>query len=677
MDRREAEGRIHKLRDEIDRYRYAYHVLDDPSVTDEIYDSLTRELAKLEAAYPDLVTPDSPTQRVGGAPLKEFRKVRHTAPMLSFNDVFTAEDFRAWFERLGNYLKRSVETELYVELKIDGLAIELVYENGLFVQGSTRGDGQIGEDVTQNLRTVKAIPLRIVPREPGVTVPKKLVVRGEVFITREEFERVNAEQKKKGERVYANPRNIAAGSIRQLDPKVTASRRLDSFEYAIVEGFAPKTHEEEHVMLAKLGFKTNTHNQHVKSLAEAIAFRDRWEKQRGELPYEIDGVVAILNSNHAFAEAGAVGKAPRAAIAYKFSPREATTRVAEIRVQVGRTGALTPVAVLQPVSLGGITITHATLHNFDEIKRLDVRVGDTVVVTRAGDVIPQVQEVLRDLRTGKERPFKMPTRCPVDGSKVVKEGAILRCSNSRCGARLREHLYHFVARPAFNIEGLGPKILDRFLDEGLITDAADLFSLHKGDIMVLKHFGEKSAENIVDEIRAKRSVTLPRFLFSLGILHVGEETANLLAATFSLGKQKNGIAELIGRYTKLGREDLERVSDIGPKVSESIYAWFRDARNIKFLERLADAGVEVEAPKAAGRKGKFAGKTFVLTGTLRTLEREDAKERIRAAGGEVSETVSPKTSYVVVGENPGSKYARARTLSVPVLREEEFLKLLR
>jgi len=663
MNKEIIKTRIKKLRGEINKYRYAFHVLDKELISQEALDSLKKELFDLELQCPEFITPDSPTQRIGGKPLKKFIKVRHEEPMLSFNDAFSEEDMKDWFLRLENFLGRKIKPEFYCELKIDGLAIELVYENGIFVQGSTRGDGIIGEDITQNLKTVEAIPL-------SLQIPKRLVIRGEVFITKKEFERINKEQEKKGEKTFANPRNMAAGSIRQLDPKITASRRLDSFQYAIVTDIGQKAHQEEHQILKSLGCKTNPNNKLVHSLSEVFEFRNHWEKHRDKLHYEIDGIVVILNDNKVFEEGGVIGKAPRAAVAYKFSPKEATTVVLDIQIQVGRTGALTPVAKLKPVTVGGVTVSNSTLHNYDEIQRLGLKVGDTVIVSRAGDVIPQVVKVLKDLRTGREKDFHMPKNCPVDGSKVVKEGAIYRCSNPKCGARHREGLIHFVSRSTFDIRGLGSQIIDRFLDEGLISDAADIFSLKQGDIEVLERFGEKSAENIVSEIQSKKKISLARFLYSLGILHVGEETAIVLARRFPVSDSKS----LIKKYQSLDVQELQTVQDIGPKVAESIYNWFHEPRNIKLIEKLAKSGVQIKEESI--RSQKLGNKVFVLTGSLSSMSRDEAKQKIRALGGDVSETVSKKTDYVVAGVEPGSKYDKAKKLNIKTLNEEDFLKLL-
>ena len=686
MTKEEAKKRIEKLREAIDRYRYAYHVENKSLISDEALDSLKKELFDLEQKYPDLITLDSPTQRVAGKPLPEFEKVRHETPMTSLNDAFSEEDVKDWLTRLENFFGRKVKQEFYCELKIDGLAIELIYKNGVLIQGSTRGDGLIGENVTNNLKTVEAIPLKSQISNLKSSVQggsasggqiSRLTVRGEVFLTKKEFERINKELAKAGEKVYANPRNLAAGTIRQLDPKITAARKMDSFQYAIVSDMGQIKHSEEHEILHKLGFKTNPNNKIAKSLEEVIEFRNYWESHRDKLPYEIDGIVVILNDNKDFRTAGIIGKAPRAAIAYKFAAKEAATIIKDIKVQVGRTGALTPVAELNPVQVGGITISHATLHNFDEIKRLGLKIGDTVIVSRAGDVIPKITEVLKEMRTGKEKEFHMPRVCPVDDSKVVQDGVILRCSNKACGARLRESLYHFVSRAAFNIEGLGPKIIDRFLDEGLIADAADIFTLEKGDIEILERFGEKSAENLVTEIGEKKKITLPRFIFSLGILHVGEETANLLAQTISnLKSQISNPIDSVKTFENLSLERLQQIRDIGPKVAQSIYDWFRDKRNEKFLEKLDKVGVQILASHISHLASKLKGLSFVLTGTLESMSREEAKEKIRALGGDVSESVSKKTSYVVFGKEPGSKLEKAKKLGVKALNESEFKTFL-
>lgn len=685
MELQDARLRIEKLRKEIERARYAYHVENRDLLSPEALDSLKKELFDLEARYPELVTPDSPTQRVAGKPLAKFRKVTHFGGerlrMNSLNDAFSEDDMRAWLKRLEDYLGRPYRGGYYCDPKMDGLAVELIYRDGVLVEGATRGDGLVGEDITVNLKTIEAIPLRL--RVSNTRFPKEIAIRGEVFLTKKEFARLNAEQRKRGEKEYANPRNVAAGSLRQLDPRVTASRKLDFFAYGIPgdgeDYFAAyPTKEREYAALRAFGFKTNPHGRVVSSLDEVFAFHAQLLKEREKLPYEIDGVVVSVNDNRVYREAGIVGKAPRGAIAYKFSPREATTVVEDIRVQVGRTGALTPVAVLRPVEVGGVTVAHASLHNFDEVARLGVKIGDTVIVSRAGDVIPQVTKVLAGLRTGKEKVFKPPVRCPVDGSALVREGVIVRCGNPRCAARHREALYHFVSRPAFDIRGVGVKVIDRFLDEGLIGDAADLFTLREGDIAALPRFGEQSAANIVSEIERKKHVSLSRFIYALGIFHVGEETARALAhAVMNNQPPITKPTDVLKRFQKMSRGDLENVPDIGPKVSESIFRWFREPRNVAFLEKLDAVGVRIAAEAIKTKSSKLNGKVFVLTGTLSSMSRDDAKARIRALGGEVSESVSKKTSYVVVGENPGSKREAAIKFGVTMLDEGEFLEMLK
>lgn len=697
MNKEEAKKRIEKLRQEINYHRYLYHVLDKEEISPEALDSLKKELFDLEQQFPDLITPDSPTQRVGGEPLKEFKKVKHPKPMLSFNDVFSEEDLRAWEKRFLDFLGSRVhhsEKFYYCELKFDGLAMEFHYDDGLFVCGATRGDGYIGEDVTQNIKTIEAVPLRLFDKEQVIETlkkeklfhvvekiqknfPKKIVARGEVIMHKKELERLNQEQIKKGLKPFANPRNAAAGSVRQLDPKITAARKLDSYAYSLVTDFGQKTHEEEHIILRALGFKVNPYSQPAKDLEEVIEYHKYWSKNREKLPYEIDGIVVILNNEEDFERAGYVGKAPRAAIAYKFALKQATTIVKDIIVQVGRTGVLTPVAILEPVNVGGVTISRSTLHNFEEIKRLGLKIGDTVIVGRAGDVIPQIIQVLPHLRTGREKEFQIPKKCPMCGSPIIKDegGIIYRCSNKNCFAINRRSLYHFVSKSAFDIIGVGPKIIDRLLEEGLIRDAADLFNLKEGDLAVLERFGEKSAENIIRAINQRRKIDLARFIYALGILHVGEETAGVLA--MNLLKSKRDITkptDLLDAMKNFSVEDLEAIEDIGPKVALSIKNWFEEKNNQKFLEKLDNANIEITKPAIASSKLK--GKIFVLTGTLDSMSREEAKERIKRLGGRVASSVSKHTDFVVVGKDPGSKYEKAQSLGVKIIDEQEFLKML-
>lgn len=682
MTKRDEIGeRILKLQKLIEYHRTLYHTFDAPEISDAAFDALNNELKEFERTHPEYFTSGLPTQKIGGTILEKFGKVTHEMPMLSFHDAFSETEMREWLLRVENHLislgeKKKID-DFYCELKIDGIAIELKYENGMLTQGSTRGDGRVGEDITENIKTVSTIPETLIQLGKW-PIPKHLIVRGEIFITKKDLMRINKEQEKNGLKPYANTRNLAAGSVRQLDSSITASRKLNSFQYDIATktDFSIMTHEEKHKILASWGFVVNEHNKTAGSLEEVFRFRNLWEKKREKLDYEIDGVVVIENNNTLFERAGIVGKAPRAAIAYKFAPKEATTIVEEIKVQVGRTGALTPVAELRPVAVGGVVIAHATLHNYDEIQRLGLKIGDTVIVSRAGDVIPKIIRVLPELRTGKEKNFKMPRYCPVDGGTVVHEGVLHHCANADCGARHKEQLYHFVSRGAFDIRGLGQKLIDRFLDEGLISDAPDIFELKKGDIEILPRFGEKSADNIMKEIGEKKEIILPRFLYSLGILHIGEETARALSEKiYGEVEDVNTPADVWRFFSKLSIESLQQIPDIGPKVAESIFSWFHHDGNKGLLKRFSDVGVTIKKEKRR-EGGKFQGKIFVFTGTLSLLEREGAKERVRALGGSASETVSQKTSFVVAGENPGSKFEKAKKMGVKVISEKEFLALL-
>ncbi|MBI2633831.1 MAG: NAD-dependent DNA ligase LigA [Parcubacteria group bacterium] len=684
--------RIEKLRNLINRERYLYHVEDRPGISPDALDTLKKELFDLEQEYPQLITPDSPTQRVAGKPLAEFKKVRHTKPMLSFNDAFSEDDMRAWLERAKRLLARGAEPSYYCELKIDGLAISLIYEKGVLKVGATRGDGATGEDVTQNLKTVEAIPLRILPekevlenlRKLGLEeiaknlekgFPREIEVRGEVFMGRAEFKKMNEERKKQGLTLYANPRNVAAGSIRQLDPKITASRKLDSFVYALATDLGQKTHEGEHLILKAMGFKTNPHNKSVKTLQEVFKFHKIASELREKLPYEIDGIVVFINERDYYGRLGVVGKAPRGAIAYKFSPKEATTVVEDIKVQVGRTGTLTPVAHLRPVEVGGVKISRATLHNFGEIKRLGLKIGDTVLVSRAGDVIPQITRVLVRLRPKDAREVKIPKHCLICGSQVYQEGAYLKCSNKNCFALSRERLYHFTSRAAFDMRGLGPKILDKFLDEELIADPATLFTLKEGDVAALERFGEKSSQNIIASIQNAKHVTLPRFLFSLGILHIGEESARDLANFFTSKKHIKRPKDLLEIAPKISLEEYDGIPNFGEKVAASVFKWFQDKKNLAFLKKLDEVGITLESE--VKKPGKLKNLIFVFTGSLVSLSREEAKELVRELGGDISSSVSKNVSYVVAGSEPGEKYEKAKKLDVKILNEQEFLKMVK
>jgi len=677
VNKQQAKQRIEKLKKVINYHRYLYHVLNRQEISDAALDSLKHELYKLEQQFPELITPDSPTQRVAGKPLAGFQKVEHKIPMLSIEDIFAEEELRDWED----YLKKlmpSEKFEYFAELKIDGFAISLLYENGIFKIGSTRGTGKIGEDVSQNLKTIESIPLKLelhgkLPNKEIEERIKKIIkkgeieIRGEVYMDVKDFERLNKELAKRGEKTFANPRNLAAGSIRQLDPKLAASRPLKFLAYDIVADLGQKKHSEEHQILLALGFKTDE-GRKCQNLPEAVEFWKAVGEKREKLPFQIDGVVINVNDNEIFQKLGVVGKSPRGVRAFKFSPKQTTTIIEDIKLQVGRTGAITPVAVLKPVEVGGVKISRATLHNEDEIKRLGVKIGDTVIVGRAGDVIPDVIQVLPELRTGKEKEFKMPKVCPVCGARLERREreVVWRCPNPKCRARKREYFYHFVSRKAFDILGLGPKIIDRLLDEGLISDPADLFLLKEDDISHLERFAEKSAKNLILAIQSKKKITLAKFIYALGIRNVGEETSQDLAEKFcSFEKLKNASSP-----------ELQKIMDIGPVVAKSIYEFFPEKRNLKFIEKLKKVGVQILEEKKP-KQQPLKGKIFVLTGSLETMTREEAKEKIRILGGEISESVSKKTDYVLVGKEPGLKYQIAKKLGVKTINEEQFLRMLK
>jgi DNA ligase (NAD+) len=686
MLKEEAKKRIENLKKTINHYRYLYHVLDEEEISQEALDSLKKELFDLEQNFPDLITPDSPTQRVGGKPLDKFKKVRHPFPMISLNDAFSKEDMEDWLKRNSNLLQENeiAKIDFYCEPKLDGLSMEFIYEKGILKQGATRGDGIFGEDVTQNIKTIEAVPLVLRNTEDVVLELQKeglneiakriekdrlkeVVVRGEVIITVVDFIKINEEQKRGGLTPFANPRNLAAGSIRQLDPKVTAKRKLDSNAYELLTDFGQKTHEEKHKILQALGFKTNNkYSKYCKNLGEVIKLHDYWFENRGKLPYEIDGIVVQINNIALLQKLGVAGKAPRGAIAFKFPLKQAETVVEAIKVQVGRTGAITPVAVLRPVQVGGVTISHATLHNEDEIRRLGLKIGDTVIVGRAGDVIPDIVKVLSQMRTGKEKEFRMPKVCPSCGTKLARDasGVLLRCPNHECPAQHREYFHHFVSRGAFDVVGLGPRIVDRLFEEGLISDPADLFTLKEEDVISLERFAKKSSQNLISAIQAKKEIPLPRFIYALGIRNVGEETARDLAENFgSLEKIKT-----------VSVEDLKNVADIGPVVSASINNFFKRKSNLVFIDKLINSGIKIISGKKRESQS-LKGKKFVLTGTLDGITREAAEEKIRNLGGDVSDLVSKNTSYLVLGKNPGSKFKKAKDLGVMILSESEFLKM--
>ena len=684
MKKEEAKKRIEKLRELINHHRYLYHVLDKEEISESVLDSLKKELFDLEMQFPELITADSPTQRIGGKPLDVFQKVERQKMMYSFNDAFSREDMDNWETRNEKLLSKDDSIEYYCEPKLDGLAIELIYKQGILNTGATRGDGKVGENVTQNIRTIEAIPLKLRSEEEVIKdlekeklfdvikdIKKKgldsVTVRGEAIITKKEFIKTNKERERQGLSLYANPRNLAAGSIRQLDSKITAERNLDSDVYSLVSDLGQRTHEEEHKILKALGFKTNNkYNRLCKSMDEVFDFYSYWQKNREKLPYEIDGLVVSINSNQVFQKLGVVGKAPRGAIALKFPLKQATTIVEDIKVQVGRTGAMTPVAILKPVEINGVTVSRATLHNEKEIERLGLKIGDTVAVGRAGDVIPEVIKVFPELRTGKEKKFKMPEKCPACETRLVKpeKEVVWRCPNPKCFSRKIRWFGHFVSRGAFNIEGLGPKIIEKFVEEGLLSDPSDLFDLKEGDILPLERFADKSAKKIVDSIQKRKEVPFARFIYALGIRNAGIKTSTDLSKNFK------SIEDLIHASS----DDLENISDVGPVVAKSITEWFRDKDNIRFINKLKERGVKYFIEKTGNR---LKGKKFVITGTLEKMSRELAKERIIALGGDVSDAVSKNIDYLVLGENPGSKYEKAKKLNVKTIKEDKFLKMIR
>jgi DNA ligase (NAD+) len=653
---------IDTLREELRRHEHLYYVLDQPEITDAEYDALMRRLQELEEQNPDLAAPDSPTQRVGGKPREGFVKVRHSSAMLSLDNALNEDELRD-FDRRVRELLGGAEYRYVTELKMDGLSMAAHYRNGSFRQAVTRGDGQVGEDVTENARTIRSLPLRVKSKWDV------LETRGETVMNRRSFERLNAEREERGLSRFANPRNAAAGSLRVLEPQITASRRLDYYTYFLLVDGRPAldSHWESLDELQTLGFKVNRHRQLCKSLEEVLAFCTRWEGERDELPYEIDGVVIKIDSIAQQRQLGYTAKAPRWAIAYKYPARQAITRVEAIEVQVGRTGALTPVASLKPVVVGGVTVSRATLHNEDEIERLGLEVGDDVVIERSGDVIPKVVRV--HAQGSYRRPFQMPSKCPVCGGKVVREEgeAASRCINTNCSARLKESILHFASRGVMNIDGVGDALVDQLVDRGMVESVADLYLLTVERLTGLERMGKKSAGNIVRNIERSKDNPLPRVLTALGIRFVGERTAVFLAEAF-------GSLDAIAAA---GVDDLQLAEEVGPKVAESVYQFFREPRNRQLVERLRAAGLQFTYESTRPKAGPLRGLTFVLTGTLPNLSRDDAKRLIESAGGKVSGSVSKKTSYLVAGDEAGSKLTKAQELGIRIVTEEELLDLIR
>ncbi len=658
--------RVDKLREEIEYHNYRYYVLDQPEISDAQYDRLMKELEKLEEQYPELRSPNSPTQRIGAQPLEEFEIVRHTIPMLSLANAFDESEARDFDKRVKKFLGTSEDIEYVAELKFDGLAVELVYERGRFVVGSTRGDGINGENTTQNLRTVRTVPLQLIQKE--IRAPERLEVRGEAIMQVEKFKELNRKREKLGELLFANPRNAAAGSIRQLDPKITAERPLEVYYYALgkVVGWTFETQWEVLKTLPKWGLRTNPHVRKCKNIDEVLNYYHEMGEKRETLPYEIDGTVIKVNRFDLQARLGEIARSPRWALAFKFPPKQETTKVIDIKPQVGRTGALTPVAIMEPVRVGGVEVSRATLHNQDEIDRLDVRIGDTVIIQRAGDVIPEVVQVITSKRKGTEKKFKMPSKCPVCGAEVVKEEAIHRCIGLDCPAQLKGRIRHFASKRAMDIEGLGVKLIDQLVDKELVKDVADIYYVSKQQLIELERMADKSAQNVIDAIEKSKTKPLSKFLYALGIRHVGETTAEDLARNFPR----------LDDFFHLSEEDLMKVEGIGPKVAASVVQFFGDRKNKESVERLRKAGVEVIEP--TGReKGKLAGKTFVFTGALKTFQRDEARNLVESLSGTTASSVSKKVDYVVVGEDPGSKFDKAKELGIKTLTEEEFKKMVR
>jgi DNA ligase (NAD+) len=663
----EVVSRVQELREQLNYHNYRYYVLDDPVVSDAEFDRLMTELTRLEETY-GLATPDSPTQRVGAQPLDKFESVRHRQPMLSLENAFSEAEAREFDERLKRFLRTETEFDYVLEPKMDGCAVELVYENGRFTVGSTRGDGYRGENVTQNLKTIHTIPLTLLMEaEPA---PALLEIRGEVYMDLAEFKKLNDTRLEKGEPAFANPRNAAAGSLRQLDPKITAARPLKIYCYGVgeVRGRSFDSQWEVLESLKKWGLRVNPMIERDRGIEAAIAYHRKLEHQRHGLPYEIDGMVIKVDSLALQERLGSKTRSPRWALAFKFEATQATTRVLDIEVNVGRTGAVTPMAVMEPVEVGGVTVSRATLHNEDEVARKDVRVGDTVLVQRAGDVIPEVVKVILEERPPDARPFKMPAQCPVCGTELVRPAGekVTRCPNPECFGSQTRGIQYFAGKNAMDIDGLGEKIVQQLVEEGLVKDVSDLYQLTEGDLIPLARFAEKSAQNIISAIQSRKEVPMWRLINALGIRYVGEATAQVLARHF----QK--LEDLMAA----SKEELLQVEGVGEQVAESIRDFFRNERHQALIRRLQEAGVRGLPPEAPAAS-PLAGKTFVFTGGLPHFSREEAKAQVTARGGKVSSSVSAKTDYVVVGADPGSKLARARELGVTTLEEVEFAELLR
>jgi len=658
MNKNEAKKQINKLRDEINHHNYMYYVENNPVISDYEYDMLLKKLEVLEAEFPGLITPDSPTQRIGGEPLKGFKTVEHKIAMLSLDNAYSYDELREFDERVK---KNVADVEYVCEPKIDGVSIALIYENGVFVRGATRGDGVQGDDVTANLRTIHSIPLRLLGSEL-----QNAEVRGEVYFPITAFKKFNKQQEKKGEQVFANPRNAAAGSLRQLDPRVVAARPLDTFIYYISHSDKDfKTHEKALEILRMTGFRVNPLIKKVKNIEEAIKFCAGLEAKRESLDYEIDGIVLKVNSFSQQRELGSTIKHPRWAIAFKFTAKQATTRLNDIVIQVGRTGTLTPVAILEPVQVGGVTVSRATLHNFDELKRKDIRIGDMVLVERSGDVIPQVVKSIIEKRKGDEKARVIPKKCPVCGSDVIRtlDEVAVRCPNKQCPARLKWRIEYFASRDAMDIDHLGGQTIDKLIEKGLVDTIADLYRLTKEDLLTLEGFKDKSVENLFESIEKSKHQGLARLIYGLGIRHVGKFAAQLLAS------QYHSIDEL----AKKTAEELTQIHGLGEKTAEAIATFFATEENIELINKLKDIGIRTKETK---KEGKLQGKKFVFTGGLQSISRPDASDLVIKNGGVVASAVGKDIDYVVVGTDPGSKYEKAKKLGLMIIDENEFKKLV-
>ena len=668
MAENDIKKKLEKLRDEIRRHDHLYYVLDKPRISDREYDELYRELKGLELSHPELITPDSPTQRVGAPPVKAFGVVRHITPMLSMDNTYSAEEIREFDERVRKNL-RGAEPEYVVELKFDGVSISLTYENGAWTRGATRGDGVEGDDVSNNLKTIRSIPLSI--KGAAEKLPRLMEARGEVYMTKSELDELNREKEKTGEELFANPRNAAAGSLKLLDPKMAAKRHLSIYVYGLghYEGIELKTHLETLEYLKDAGFRVNPNRKLCKTIEEVIEYCESWEKKKDSLVYEIDGMVLKVNDLAQRKMLGVTSKSPRWAIAYKFPAEKALTEIKDIIIQVGRTGAITPVAILKSVHLSGTTVSRATLHNFDEISRLDAKIGDKVYVEKSGEIIPKVLRVAKDKRTGKERPFPMPVKCPACGSKLVreKEEVAIRCENAGCPAQIKERVLHFASRSAMDIENMGDAIVSQLVDKALIKDYGDIYNLRLDDVKALERMAQKSAQNLIDAVEKSKANELHRLIFGLGIRHVGEHAAWVLANHFGS----------IEKMEEASRDGLTEIHEIGPVMAESIYNFFHNKENLSILSKLKEAGLRMSGARVLAKEGPLEGKNIVITGTLKTFTRPEAEELIRRMGGNASSGVGKNTDFVIVGKEPGSKLDKARALGVKTLTEDEFKAIVR